>query len=220
MYFNCSQEAIAYLKKCDKKLGQAIEQIGPIEREVNADIFASIIRHIVGQQISTAAQVTICKRLQDKLGVLDAKNICACPRDELQACGLSFRKVEYIMDFAEKVHSGEFNVEKLAKMPDDEVIANLSALRGLGVWTAEMLLIFCLQRPDVVSFGDLAILRGMRMLYRHRKIDKKLFAKYAKRYSPYGSVASLYLWAVAGGAIAELTDPAPKRPSKKHHLRR
>ncbi len=211
MYFNYNQDAIEHLKRYDKKLAAAIERIGPIKREVNADIFASIVRHIVGQQISTAAQVTICKRLEQKLNTVDAASICACPKDELQTCGLSFRKVDYIKDFAEKVHSGEFSVQELAHMDDAEIIAKLSALKGIGIWTAEMLLIFCLQRPDVVSFGDLAILRGMRMLYRHRKIDKKLFTKYAKRYSPYGSVASLYLWAIAGGAMAELTDPAPKK---------
>jgi DNA-3-methyladenine glycosylase II len=73
-----------------------------------------------------------------------------------------------------------------------------------------MLLIFCLQRPDVMSFGDLAIRRGLRMLYRHRAIDRRLFDKYARRYSPCGTVASLYLWAIAGGAIPELRDHAAK----------
>ena len=77
-----------------------------------------------------------------------------------------------------------------------------------------MMLLFCLQRPDILSYDDLAIQRGMRMVYRHRKIDKKLFAKYKRRLSPCCSVASLYFWAVAGGAIPELTDPAPKKKRK------
>ena len=71
-----------------------------------------------------------------------------------------------------------------------------------------------MERPDIISYGDLAILRGMRMLYRHRKVTPKLFQKYRKRYSPYASVASLYLWAIAGGALPELTDPAPKSKKK------
>ena len=96
-------------------------------------------------------------------------------------------------------------------MTDEQVIRELSSLKGIGVWTAEMIMTFCMQRPDVVSYGDLAIIRGMRMLYRHREIDKEKFIRYRKRYSPYGTVASLYLWAIAGGAIPELTDPAPKR---------
>ena len=86
----------------------------------------------------------------------------------------------------------------------------LSSLRGIGVWTAEMILLFCLQRPDIFSYDDLAIRRGLRMVYRHRRIDRPLFERYRRRFHPYGSVASLYLWAVSGGAIPELTDPAPK----------
>jgi len=85
-------------------------------------------------------------------------------------------------------------------MSDEEAIESLCSLKGIGRWTAEMILIFSMQRPDVVSFGDLAILRGMRMLYHHREIDRKRFERYKKRYSPYGTVASLYLWAIAGGA--------------------
>ena len=96
-------------------------------------------------------------------------------------------------------------------MPDEGVIRQLTSLNGVGVWTAEMIMIFCMQRPDIVSYGDLAIHRGMRMLYHHRNINKKLFAKYARRYSPYGTVASLYLWAIAGGAIPDMKDYAPRK---------
>jgi DNA-3-methyladenine glycosylase II len=109
---------------------------------------------------------------------------------------------------AQAVLQGELALDSLQVLPDAEVQNQLTRLKGIGPWTAEMLLIFSLERQDVVSFGDLAIQRGMRMLYRHRKITPKLFDKYRRRYSPYGSVASLYLWAIAGGAIPELTDPA------------
>ncbi len=95
-------------------------------------------------------------------------------------------------------------------MNDDEVCNELSKLNGIGVWTAQMMMIFSMQRPNIMSYGDLAILRGMRMIFRHRKITKELFAKYHRRFSPYATVASLYFWAVAGGAIPELTDPAPR----------
>ena len=96
-------------------------------------------------------------------------------------------------------------------MDDAGAIRALSELKGIGVWTAEMILLFCMQRPDVLSYDDLAIRRGLRMVYRHRSIDRALFEKSRRRYSPYGSVASLYLWAVSGGAIPELNDPAPKK---------
>ena len=95
-------------------------------------------------------------------------------------------------------------------MPDEEVIRVLSSLKGIGVWTAEMILLFCLQRPDIFSYDDLAIQRGLRMVYHHRQVSRELFEKYRRRYSPYGSVASLYLWAVAGGAVPELRDYAPQ----------
>ena len=96
-------------------------------------------------------------------------------------------------------------------MSDEEAVRRLASLKGIGVWTAEMILLFCLQRPDIFSYDDLAILRGLRMVYHHRKIDRKLFEKYRRRFSPCCSVASLYLWAVAGGAIPGMKDYAPKR---------
>jgi len=99
-------------------------------------------------------------------------------------------------------------------MPDKEVCAKLSALDGVGVWTAEMLMIFSMQRPNVLSYGDLAIHRGLRMVYRHRKIDKAKFNRYWKRYTPYASVASLYLWAVAGGAIDGMKYDAPEKSKR------
>lgn len=216
MYFEYGNKEIEYLKKKDSKLGNAIDRIGLIQRQVNSDLFSSVVHHIIGQQISSAAQVTVWKRFCDLLGDVNAQSICALDRDTLQSCGMTYKKADYIKDFAQKVSDGEFDVEALKDIPDEDVIKELSALKGIGVWTAQMLMIFCLQRPDVVSYGDLAILRGMRMLYRHRNIDKKKFDRYAKRYSPYGTTASLYLWAIAGGAIPELTAPAPiKIKSKK-----
>ena len=215
MYFPYGETEIAYLKGRDKRLGKAIDQIGPVYRETEGDLFTSVVHQIVGQQISSAALRTIWARLVEKAGTVTPEALCRCGREELQSCGISFRKAEYILAFARRVETGELDLEALARLPDQEVIRILSALPGIGVWTAQMLLIFCLQRPDVVSFGDLGIRRGMRMLYRHREIDRERFARYAKRYSPYGTVASLYLWAIAGGAIPGLTDPAARPPKSK-----
>ena len=165
----------------------------------------------MGQQISTKAQATIWQRMQDALGRVNAETVLAAGVPRLQALGMTFRKAEYITDFAEKVHTGAFDLDAVAHMPDAEAIRALSGLKGIGVWTAEMILLFCLQRPDILSYDDLAILRGLRMVYHHRSIDRKLFEKYRRRFSPYGSVASLYLWAVAGGAIPEIRDYQPKK---------
>lgn len=211
MYFDYSQTEIHYLKSRDQRLGWAIEQIGPVQREVYDDLFTAVIHCIIGQQISTAAHMTIWHRFLDTLGTIDAPTICALDTKSLQSLGISYRKADYIEDFAQKICSDQLNLNELYHLDDQSFIEQLTTLRGIGVWTAEMLLTFCLQRPDIVSYGDLAIQRGMRMLYRHRAIDPVRFAKYRRRYSPYGSVASLYLWAIAGGAIPELTDPAPKK---------
>ena len=105
-------------------------------------------------------------------------------------------------------------INAVENMSDEEAIKELSSLKGIGVWTAEMILLFCMQRPNILSFDDLAIQRGMRMVYHHRKIDRKLFEKYRRRLSPYCSVASLYFWAVSGGAIPEMKDYAPKNNKK------
>lgn len=211
MYFEYGSEEIEFLKNRDELLGAAIERIGHIYRIVDSDIFSSVIHHIIGQQISTRAQATIWQRLVGRIGNVNADAIYALELNELQKFGITFKKAEYIKDFAEKVRNKEFDINTLNDLPDAEVIKELSALKGIGIWTAEMIMTFCMQRPDVVSFGDLAIHRGMRMLYHHRSIDRKKFAKYARRYSPYGTVASLYLWAIAGGAIPEMRDYAPKK---------
>ncbi|MGD9566895.1 MAG: DNA-3-methyladenine glycosylase [Sedimentibacter sp.] len=211
MYFKYGIDEIEYLKSRDKLLGEAIDKIGHIYREVDPDLFSSVVHHIIAQQISTSAQATIWKRLCDMLGVIDADRIYSCDRSVIQRCGMTFKKADYIKDFADKVKYKQFDIETLNNMSNKEVIKELSALKGIGVWTAEMIMTFCMQRPDIVSFGDLAIHRGMRMLYHHRSIDRKKFASYAKRYSPYGTTASLYLWEIACGAIPEMRDYAPKK---------
>ena len=211
MYFQYTTKETGYLSQKDKRLGEAIDRIGFIQREVDTDLFSSVVHHIIGQQISTKAQATIWQRMREALGTVDAEHILAAGMPQLQKLGMTFRKAEYITDFAQKVRDGEFDLEGIWQKPDEEAIRELSSLKGIGVWTAEMILLFCMQRPDVFSYDDLAIQRGLRMLYHHRKIDRKLFEKYRRRFSPYCSVASLYLWAIAGGAIPEMRDYAPKK---------
>lgn len=214
MYFQYGAAEIDYLGQKDKQLGEAIQKIGPIQREVDSDLFSAVVHHIIGQQISTKAQATIWQRMQEALGTVDAEHILAAGVPQLQKLGMTFRKAEYITDFAQKVQNGAFDLAHIGQKPDDEVIQELRQLKGIGVWTAEMILLFCLQRPNVFSFDDLAIQRGLRMLYHHRRIDRKLFEKYRRRFSPCCSVASLYLWAIAGGALPEMRDYAPKKSEK------
>lgn len=208
MIFTYGEKEIEYLMNKDTKLAACISRIGHIEREVETDLFSAVVHNIIAQQISTKAQASIWDKMRNELHTIDANSIANTSVEKLQSFGISFRKVGYIQDFVRKVGSGEFDLNAVANMPDEQAIKELITLKGVGVWTAEMILLFCLQRPNVFSFGDFGILRGLRMVYHHRKIDEKLFEKYRRRFSPYCSVASLYLWAVAGGAIPELKDCA------------
>jgi len=214
VYFEYGEKEIEYLKSKDKRLSEVIDRVGYIKRRVDPDLFSSVVRHIIGQQISVKAQQTIWQRMIDKFGNVTPESISNADTSELQSLGMTFRKAEYIKDFSNKVTNGGFVLSDVEGMSDDEAIKALSSLKGVGVWTAEMILLFCLQRPNILSYGDLAIQRGMRMVYHHRKIDKKLFEKYRRRLSPYCSVASLYFWAVAGGAIPEMKDYAPKKKER------
>jgi len=203
-YFTYGETETAYLKKCDPVLGAAIDAIGHIDRAVTPELFAALMNAIVGQQISTKAQATIWARMQERFAPMTAETINAAPESDLQACGISHRKAAYMKGIAAVVANGGLDLAQLRELPDEEVCKRLSQLKGIGVWTAEMLLIFSMQRPNVLSYGDLAIIRGMKLLYHHRAITPKLFAKYKRRYAPYATTASLYLWAIAGGAYAGL----------------
>lgn len=195
--FKYGQVELDHLKKKDKRLGVAIERIGIIEREVTPDLFTAVINCIVGQQISAKAAITVWNRIEKCLGVITPESIVAASLESIQQCGLSTRKAGYIKGVGEAVMEGRLNLPEFQKLPDIEIIERLSSLNGIGKWTAEMLLIFSMERPNIVSWGDLGIQRGMMNLYGLKAITKEQFAKYVKRYSPYGSVASLYLWALS-----------------------
>ncbi len=215
MYFEYGEKEIDYLKKKDKKLGEAIAQIGMLKRPVEKDIFSAIIKAILGQQISAQATKTVFKRMCDELGCVSVNTLNKLEVAQIQAFGTTFKKAEYIKDFTTKVYTKDCNLNELYALSDEEIIRKLSSLKGIGVWSAEMVLISALQRQDVISFGDIAIHRGLRMLYRHKEITEELFARYAKRYSPYGSVASVYLWAIAAGALGHVEDPKKKQVNTK-----
>lgn len=193
-FFEYGEKEIEFLKRKDKKLGAAIDRIGIIKREINPDPFSALISSIVSQQISKKAAETVWDRLSNLIGNITAENIEKKTASEIQSCGMTLRKAEYIKGIASAALTGEVDFSKLHTLTDEEIIKKLSALNGVGIWTAEMLLIFSLCRPDVVSFGDLAIRRGMMNLYGLKELPKEKFNRYRKRYSPYGSVASLYLW--------------------------
>ena len=211
MYFPYGREEVTYLKQRDKRLAAVIDAVGRVERPEDDDLFSSVVRHIIGQQISAKAQATVWRRMQDAFGHVTADAVCRAGIGRLQSLGMTRRKAEYILDFARKTAEGSFDLQALWHKTDEQAIEALCALRGIGVWTAEMILLFGMQRPDIFSFNDLAIQRGMRMVYHHRQITRPLFEKYRRRFHPYASVASLYLWAVAGGAVPALQAPASQK---------
>ncbi|SFC55214.1 DNA-3-methyladenine glycosylase II [Alkalibacterium subtropicum] len=209
------KEALRYLKEKDEVLGKVIEEVGPLERSLQPDLFSALLNSIIGQQISMKAQATIWSRLTDIVGEVTPENILSHSDEEIQSIGISFRKVSYIKEASRRIRDREIDLHALETMTDTEVIRELSRIKGVGVWTAEMLMIFSMGRQDILSWDDLAIHRGLRMLYHHRRITEKLFKKYQRRYSPYGSIASLYLWEIAGGAIRGMKDYAPLTEAEK-----
>lgn len=199
--FPVTEEALAALSRKDKRLAALIKTLGPIRREVHPDPFTALLHSITGQQISMKAQETVWCRLcalADAHGGLSPLVVAALPVTSLRAVGLSARKAAYMHAAAEAFVQGRLSADALRAADDAAVCAALTALPGVGLWTAEMLLIFSLQRPDVFSWGDLAIRRALCRLHHHKEMPRQRFERYRRRYSPHGSTASLYLWAIAG----------------------
>lgn len=198
MHFQYGEKEINTLKKRDKRLATLIERMGKIKRSLTPDLFTALVKNIIEQQISVTAAITVNQRLLNLCeGVYTPERIAKLSEQEIQQCGMTMRKAGYIIGIADAVISGRLDLNEIPNMSDKEVINTLIQLKGIGIWTAEMLLISSLNRPDILSWGDLAIQRGMMRLYRHKTLDKTRFERYRKRYSPYGSTASLYLWALS-----------------------
>ena len=196
-YFEYDSKAIQYLKNVDPILGQAIDEIGDIKREVTPDLFEGLVSSIIAQQISSKAADTVWSRFERLCGPVTPLSVSQTTPESIQAQGMSMRKAKYIHQIACLVADGQLDLNALSHENDDTIAKTLKSLPGIGVWTAEMLMIFSMQRPDIVSWDDLAIRRGMMKLYGLDTLDKKTFMHYKQLYSPYGSVASLYLWAIS-----------------------
>lgn len=193
-YFEYGNEEMYYLKSVDEKLGNVIEVMGKVERRVIPDLFEALIYAIVGQQISAKATNTVWDRMQQGFSEITPNVIALSEFSKIQQFGLSTRKASYIKSVGEAVMEGLINLEELKELSDEEVIKRLSSLKGVGVWTAEMLLLNSMERKNILSWGDVAIRRGMMKLYGIEDITREQFEKYKKLYTPYGSVASIYLW--------------------------
>ncbi len=157
--------------------------------------FMTLARAIVGQQISVKAAQSVWDRLTACVGEMTAEGVLAKPRPELRACGLSDRKTEYIADMAQHFADGRIHVHRWPQMSDEEIIAELVEVRGIGRWTAEMFLMFNLLRPDVFPLDDLGLQKGICLAYyKRRKVSLRTMRRLGERWRPWRSVATWYLW--------------------------
>lgn len=196
-YFKYGEDALKHLKARDEKLALEIDEIGMIKRDIHSDLFSGLISSVIGQQIATKASATVRNRLLALVGKITPENIDKTEIELIQECGMSFRKAEYIKGIAKAEMDKEVDLNNLHKLSDEEVIKELTKLKGIGEWSAEMILIHSLQRQDVLSYKDLGIRRGIMRLHGLEDLSKKEFQAYRELYSPYGTVASLYLWEIS-----------------------
>lgn len=189
-------KAINHLKKSDPVMRAIVERVGPCRIEFSEPTFHSLAEAILYQQLNGKAAVTIFKRFTEQTGnPVTPEGILKLTDAQMRGVGLSKQKTAYLRDLAEKTKAGVVDFERLAGLPDQEVIQHLTQVKGVGVWTAQMFLIFSLRRPDVLPVGDYGVQMAMKKHYRKRKLPKpKDMEKIAKPWSPYRSIACWYLW--------------------------
>jgi DNA-3-methyladenine glycosylase II len=180
----------------DKIIGPLVKKYGrcTIVPGKKKDYFIDLVDSITSQQLSGKAAKTIFDRVKEKCaGKITPEKLKKLKTEELRKCGLSYAKCSYVKDLAEKVLTKKLLVKKLDKLSDEEVTKELVAVKGIGVWTAEMFLMFTLARPDVFPVDDLGIRNGMEKLLK-RQLKSQKIAEYATRWKPYRTVAAWYVW--------------------------
>lgn len=189
------QKAIQHFKKVDPLLYELAESIDPIVLEKSPNHFIRLVRAIVGQQLSVKAAATIFGRFEKLFSKgINAAEILKLKDGDIRACGISYPKIKYIKDLAEKVHKKELLLEELESADEQTIITNLTKVKGIGVWSAEMFLMFALARPDVFSVGDLGLRNAMTRLYALKNPTDKQLVKISEKWSPYRTYACRILW--------------------------
>ncbi|MBI4875083.1 MAG: DNA-3-methyladenine glycosylase 2 family protein [Acidobacteria bacterium] len=190
------RKAILHLKRADPLLKALVERIGPYAQQMAPADFPALARSIVYQQLNGKAASTIYGRLEAAVrGRVTPRTVLKLTEDRMRELGLSKQKTSYIRDLAQTTISREVDFRTLPAMPDEVVIASLTAVRGIGVWTAQMFLIFALGRPDVLPTADLGIRAAMKNLYGLAELPKPAeMERIAAPWRPYCSVACWYLW--------------------------
>jgi len=190
------RRAINHLKKSDPVLRAIIERIGPYRMEYGPPEFHSLAEAILYQQLNGKAALTIFKRFTALAGEpLTPQGILKLTAEQMRSAGLSKQKSSYLRDMAERAASGELDFSKLHEMSDEEVIKHLTQVKGVGVWTAQMFLMFTLKRPNILPTGDFGVQMAIKKHYKKRKVPKPVqMEKLAKLWEPYRSIACWYLW--------------------------
>lgn len=192
-----------FLCGADPALARVIRAIPAPDYERDPHLFSALVRNIAGQQISGRALQTVWQRALNSWGEITPENLNSLTDQQLCAPGISLRKAQYIKGAAQAVCSGQLDLAALPQMEDEEAIAALCRLNGVGRWTAEMLLMFSLGRRDILSFGDFGIRRGLCRIHglAEEQLTKNKFEEYRSLYAPHGTVASLYLWAAGNSPV-------------------
>ncbi len=190
-------EAVTYLKKKDPILKKIIEQVPPFERYKARNYFEALLESIVSQQLSVKAADTIWARFLKLLpdGKLSAEAVWEIPDQKIRDVGISWSKISYIKDLARRTMESGILFEQFEIMTDEEIIEELIKVKGIGRWTAEMFLMFAMERPDVFSYGDLGLRRAMQKWYNidHEPTQEEA-EKIASKWKPYRTIACRYLW--------------------------
>ena len=189
------EEAVPILKKRDKKLAWLMERIGPLSHTDLKDDFLFFIEQVIGQMLSIRVADVMTGRLAALCrGEITASTICSLSVDELKKIGISLRKAECIRQIAFMVENGSLNFGKLKELSDAEIIKSLTAIKGIGTWTAKMYL-YKINRPDVLPYEDATFLAAYKWLYRTRNVKPEAVRQRCRKWSPYSSIAAMYLYA-------------------------
>lgn len=190
------QIAITHLKSNDPILASVINQITLPEWKAPKNYFNRLIESIISQQLSVKAADTIAARFYILVGEVTPENVLALETEKIRSVGISYSKISYIKDLAEKVQSKKINLDTLEQLENDEIINELILVKGIGKWTAEMFLMFTLGRPDVFSYGDLGLKNAIKKLYRLRTHpSEKRAMQISNSWKPYRTLACRFLWA-------------------------
>ncbi len=190
--------ALEHLSAADKKMNCIIERIGPCTLKVDSNHFWMLARAIIAQQISSAAARTITQRVRNSMNeVLTAESLSQLDEETLRTAGVSKQKVGYLRSLTEKVLSGEVALDRIATLSNAEITSQLIQIKGIGVWTADMFMIFSLGRTDIFPIGDGGVRAAMRKIYRiDEEAPHEKYHRVAKKWQPYASIASWYCWRV------------------------